>query len=431
MMVPNDVAARGNAPRLLLLAFPFPPARAVGGVRCANLAKHLSRLGWQVTVVTIHPNLLADPDPSMTDMEAWFRETGVQRVWTGHGLRMLYGGYLVERWWERGALVRKAASAWVRWTGMDRGVGWIRPVMKACAHLRPGDVDIVMASGSPFASFEAAGRLGRRLHARVVLDYRDLWTMAPHQPCLLPTWIRKKEQNLIDQAAHVLAVSEPMAQCLVHTFGHAEKISVLTNGFDPETFRAVVPRHFDQPTIVYAGTFYPPLRVIDPVLKAMGQVNRSGLAQAQQLRLLYLGPHGEAVRKAAEVYGALAWVDICGRVPRLDVYAAMKGALAVAVITSVERTASSEVDSILTGKLFEAMGCAAPVLLVAPEDSEADRVVTETRTGQAFVGADIEHMAAWLRLRMAGKREAAEPEIQAYAWPELARRVDRLLRENA
>ncbi|MDY0149082.1 MAG: glycosyltransferase [Kiritimatiellia bacterium] len=431
MTIRDDFTVKENAPRLLLLAFPFPPARAIGGVRCANLAKYLSRLGWQVTVVTIHPDLLADPDPTMTDMEAWFREADVMRVWTGHGLRMFLGGYLVERWWERWSVVRKAASAWVRWTGMDRGIGWIRPVMKACAHLRPGDVDIVMASGSPFASFEAAGRLGLRLRARVVLDYRDLWNMAPHHSHPLPTRIRKREQKLVNQAAHVLAVSGPMAQCLAHAFGHAEKISVITNGFDSETFRAVVPRHFDQPTVVYAGTFYPPLRVIDPVLEAIGLVNQDGLADGRQLRLLYLGPHGEAVRKAAEACAVMRWVDICGRVPRSDVYAAMKGAVAVAVITSVNRTASPEVDSILTGKLFEAMVCGAPVLLVAPEGSEAARVVTETRAGQSFVGADIEHMAAWLQQRIVGDSEAPVPDVQAYAWPEIARRVDRLLREDA
>lgn len=426
-MTTEDRDTRKTALRLLLLAFPFPPARAVGAVRCANLAKHLSSLGWRITVVTIDPELLEDPDPSMGDLEAWFREAGVEKVWTDHGLRMFLGGYVAGRWWERPAWVRGLASHFVRWTGVDRGAGWIRPVSQACARFRPGDFDVVMASGPPYAAFKAAGRLGRRLRARVVLDYRDLWSMAPHDSHLL-SWTAKSEQKLLDQASNVLVVSTAMARCLERKFGHAEKISVVTNGFDPETFRSVVPMRFEQPTVVYAGTFYPPLRIIDPVLDALCKVNRSGEAGGKELRLLYLGPQRDAVRKAAEARGALRWIETKGRVPRQEVYSALKGAVAAAVITSVEQTVSPEVDSILTGKLFEAMGCGAPVLLVAPAGSEASRVVERTRAGRSFVGSDVEGMAAWLQQRMTRDPPPVAPDVQTYSWPEIARQVDRILR---
>lgn len=426
-MTTADRNPRETALRLLLLAFPFPPARAVGAVRCANLAKQLSRLGWRITVVTIDPGLLADPDPSMGDMEAWFREAGVETVWTDHGLRMFLGGYVTGRWWERPAWVRGLAIRFVRWTGVDRSAGWIRPVSQACARFRPGDFDVVMASGPPYAAFKAAGRLGRRLRARVVLDYRDLWSMAPHDPHLMP-WTVKGEQRLLDQASKVLVVSSAMARCLERKFGHAEKISVVTNGFDPEAFRNVVPMRFEQPTVVYAGTFYPPLRIIDPVLDALREVNGPGRAEGKALRLLYLGPQGDAVRKAAKARGVLRWVETKGRVPRQEVYSALKGAVAATVVTSVEPAVSPEVDSILTGKLFEAMGCGAPVLLVAPAGSEASRVVERTRAGRSFVGSDVEGMAAWLRERMAGDPVPVALDVQAYSWPQIARQVDRILR---
>lgn len=409
---------------MLLLAFPFPPARAIGGVRCANLAKYLSRLGWKVTVVTVDPRLLADPDPAVGDMEQWFRTAGVARTWTGHALRMFLGGYLVERWWERLPLMNKLAGALVRWLGVDRGVGWVRPVLRACAGYRPGDFDVILASGSPFSSFRAAGMLGRRLKARVVLDYRDLWTMAPHDPRMWMAGTEMAERRALKDASKVLVVSEAMATCLRNKYGFAEKYAVVTNGFDPESFQDIVPARYSQPTIVYAGTFYPPLRIVDPLLDVLCRVNQAG----HRLRFLYLGPHGESVRRAAAARGALEWVEIHGRVPRPDVYAAIKGALAAAVITSVKRETSPEIDSILTGKLYEAMGCGTPVLLIAPPGSEAARVVTQTGAGRAFAGDEIAGMAEWL-LEQVAEAGNGPKSMNAYSWPEIAGQVDRLLRQ--
>src|SRR5262245_44782469 len=50
-------AAVERRPKLLFLAFYFPPARAVACVRAWNIAKYLVRLGWEVTVVTPKPSV--------------------------------------------------------------------------------------------------------------------------------------------------------------------------------------------------------------------------------------------------------------------------------------------------------------------------------------------------------------------------------------
>ena len=196
--------------------------------------------------------------------------------------------------------MHKLAGALVRWLGVDRGMGWVRPVLRACAGYRPGDFDVVLASGSPFSSFRAACILGRRLKARVVLDYRDLWNMAPHDSQKWTIGAEMAERRALKHASKVLVVSEAMAACLKNKYGFAEKYAVATNGFDPESFQDIVPARHSQPTVVYAGTFYPPLRIVDPLLDALGLVNQTG----RRLRFLYLGPHGEIVRRAAAARAA-------------------------------------------------------------------------------------------------------------------------------
>ena len=415
-------------PKLLFLAFPFPPIRAIGAVRCASLAKHLVRLGWQVTVVTIAPELLADPDPAIPDSESWCRELGVQRVLTGLDYRMFYAGSLVWRWWEKPRLVRKAANWFARRFGFDSRLGWIRPVLKACSTFRPGDFDVVLASGSPFAAFEAAGQLGRRLGARVVLDYRDLWSMAPLSRTGTSRRVVPVEQKLLAQADGVFVVSAGMASCMENEFGHAHKFSVITNGFDPDEFRDIEPVRFAQPTVVYAGTFYLPLIVIHPVLEAICRVNRSGLPEGKTIRLLYLGGNPGHVLDAAREKDAQGWVEVGGRVSRREVFAALKGSLAAAVITSVQDTASPEVGAILPGKLFEAMGAGAKVLLVAPPGTEAAQIVTQSNAGRPFAGSDVAGMADWLRQLVGGGDAGPGSNVHSYAWPEIAKKADAALR---
>jgi hypothetical protein len=42
-------------PRLLFLAYYFPPVSTIACIRTWNMAAHLQELGWDITVVTPHP----------------------------------------------------------------------------------------------------------------------------------------------------------------------------------------------------------------------------------------------------------------------------------------------------------------------------------------------------------------------------------------
>ena len=50
--------------RLLMISYPFPPNSSAGALRSERFARHLSKLGWDVNVITIKPrqDLFADDD---------------------------------------------------------------------------------------------------------------------------------------------------------------------------------------------------------------------------------------------------------------------------------------------------------------------------------------------------------------------------------
>ncbi len=416
--------------KLLFIAYPFPPSRAVGAVRTWNLARHLSALGFEITVLTPDPRLLTDPDPSI-DIEAECKRAGVNRVLTGHGLRFLMGGWLSPRYWERSRVSNRALRRAADLVGVSPTIGWFAPVLATAEGLGAGRFDLILATGPPFESFVLGWWLSQRLRAPYVLDYRDPWTLAHHGAASAPESLRKLEGHLVRRAAGVQLISRVMVQDFEREFPAAPEPAFIPNGFDSAEMSEVEPMRFDHTALVYAGTFYPEKRSIAPVLNALALANARRGDTRQPIYLHYFGSQEAHVREKARDTGATPWVVLHGTVPRREALAAMKGASAVVVITSVLARSDARDRGIMTGKIFEAIGLGAPVMLVAPPDSEPAQVVERAGGGAHFVGSDVEGMADWM-VTLGGHRGGFEgTALQEYAWDHIAIREADVLRRAA
>jgi glycosyltransferase involved in cell wall biosynthesis len=415
-------------PRLLFLAYLFPPVASIACVRTWNIAKYLVRCGWEVTVATPQPSLWRQRG-DVQATETACREAGVRRLLTGHGWRCLAPDRL-HCWnrglgWLAGGVCRRVARRF----GIAEAIGWNRAVLRACAGLTPDDVDVILASGSPFSSFTLARVLAERLGRPYVLDYRDPWTGNLH--ATRPDRARdvRQEARLLRQAAAITIVSRAWAQVLAQRYGVGSKLQVVTNGYDPEELARVEPHGFGHFAIVYAGTFYPPKRVISPVMAALQRLKASLGGGGGEWRFHYYGDGGEHVRGEARRFDVLERVVIHGQVPRAEALAAVRGAGVTVVITTVAEKGTLADRGMVTGKLYEALGLGTPILLIAPSDSDAVEVVASAPVHGSFCGVDVEGIAAFLRSAVEGKLPCSAGAAPArYAWPALAGQWDALLR---
>src|SRR5262245_44965574 len=221
-------------PKLLFLAWCFPPARSIAAVRVWNVAKYLVRLGWDVTVVTPDPSLwrfVDDPEKVLAQLQ----DEGIRCIWTGHRWRCLSPDHL-KCWnnglgWVAGGVGRRVA----RNLDIDIGTGWIRAAERACSALTAKHADVILASGPPFAPFILAKRLSEQFDRPYVLDYRDPWTIGdPHRDRPpLPATVRREEKLLAGCAAMTI-VSRSCALAMAQRFDVGPKAHVITNGYDPE-----------------------------------------------------------------------------------------------------------------------------------------------------------------------------------------------------
>jgi len=411
----------GKRPKLLFLAWQFPPAHAISSVRTWNIAKNLSRLGWDVTVVTPAPKLfrhLDNTERANADLEA----EGIRQILTTHHWRCLAPVHLTHR--DRGLarLTGGMCRVIARRLGIDRGIGWVRAAERACRRLDPRDVDLIFASGPPFATFMLAERLAMKLGRPYALDYRDPWIM-PQQARPLHPLQARREARLLAGSVAVTTVS-PTAACeLERRYKLGSKLRVITNGYDGIDLANVKPRDFGHFAIVYAGIFYTPERVITPVLAALKQLETSA---RREWYFHYYGEHDDHVREEAARFGIAHRVKLHGRVPRSEALSAIRGANIAVVITSILDQPSIRMDSV-PGKIFEIIGLRSPMLLIAPPGSDVDSITQTSGLTGRFGGNEIDGIRVFIEKLMAGDTPEKK-DSTPFEWQNIARSLDLYLR---
>ncbi|MFD6281931.1 glycosyltransferase [Streptomyces sp. NPDC060209] len=233
---------RKRRPRVLYLAYYFPPSRASGVFRARATANHFAEAGWDVTVHTaprefFETYLENACDPSL-------EETVDPRVTVVRPPMSYYA-------WEKdirqfGKLRRNfptvAASLYKLFQSKvfpEHYLTWIPGVLSSAvkAHFKE-KFDLVIATGNPFVSFAAAQALGRLLKIPYAVDYRDSWTFNQFTEELKFEEGSKAfewEAKVLRDAAEVVFVNDGMRQWHIDRYPYAaERMTVVPNGWEPE-----------------------------------------------------------------------------------------------------------------------------------------------------------------------------------------------------
>jgi glycosyltransferase involved in cell wall biosynthesis len=218
-----------------------------------------------------------------------------------------------------------------------------------------------------------------------------------------------------------------MATILNAQFALGAKLHVITNGYDPEELVAVRPKEFSEFAIVYAGTFYPPKGIIDPVFEALAPLNEARDSQRYQWRFHYYGDQIGLVERAASRWGIRDRITLRGRRSRAECLSALKGADIGVVVTTVQETNDLADLGIVTGKVFESTSLAKATLIVAPNGSDLALMFQEESNVEVLPGSSIQQITHFFRRRFSASTPTLNPSGE-FAWPSLVRKLDAVLR---
>jgi Glycosyl transferase 4-like domain len=413
-------------PKLLFLAWYFPPARSVGCIRAWNIAKYLARLGWEVTVVTPAPSLRRDMD-NPQQVTAELEREGIRLIPTDHRWRALAADSL--RCWNQGFgwILGGACRRVARYFNVESEIGWTKAIERACSSLTAEDVDVILATAPPFVSFSLAKRLSERLGRPYILDYRDPWSGNPVKTHYNDSAI-KKEANILPGSAGVTIVSESWRRAMDQRFNVGLKLHVLTNGYDPEELAAVKPYDFGHFAIVYAGSLYPPKKSITPIMAALSQLKELTIFEGKQWVFHYYGRDTAHVLEEAQRFRVSERVVTHGWVSRSTVLSAVRGAAVAIAITSVQHSGGVEDQGWVAGKIFETIGLGTPILIVAPPNSDIAAISQTAGLSQSFSSDNISGIAGFFVKALNGETpKSKNPRL--YEWPYIIKKLDGILRQ--
>ncbi len=440
--------------RILLISYYFAPQNSIGAVRPTKLAKYLTRMGHEVTVICGEGMTGAEDSTLRRDMEELgdihaLREWNPLRAWKARkrgaaGTRTVPAPAAPAQDAAGGApkqasLPHRFANALYLYLWWLADVSFRRAAIHELKRL-DGTYDVVFSSYAPFSVHEIADWAKRSgLAKKWIADFRD-------EVGLSFRWQNGRKERymrmLRRDADLRCAVSEGFLEMM-----EFESIGrVLSNGFDREDMEDIreSERTEEALRVTYCGTLLEGRRNVEdrdvtPMFRALRALVDEKALDEERLRLVYAGGEGALFTSYAEACGLKECVEDHGRVSRGESIRLQRGA---DILLMASWNMASQ-RGILTGKLFEYMMMDKPIVCCMSGDlaqSGVKRVLEETGVGlcveQANAEADEAALLQWLREAVA-RWKAGEnliPQknvsaVEAYAYPELARTLDGWMEE--
>lgn len=409
-------------PRLLFIANSFRPARFPGCPRTWSIATSLQQLGWEVTVVTPPGDQwLRRENGESFEQEA--RASGIRILTVRNSLPFLDPYMHTPRWLPE--LPLKALRRMARMVSIDRQAGWIAAAKNAVLK-QANKPDMLLVSAPPHATVPLAASLAERLECPLAIDYRDLWTMNPMGSKSPSRREVRLERAANTQAAVMTTVSPSLARMLADAYGRPDRIHVLPNGFERRLLATIQPHDFGHFAIVYAGSFYVPNRTVHPLMHALARLHESESLQ-DDWRFHYYGSQQSHVVDAAREAGLpLERIVFHGEVSRQESLAAVAGARVVVVITTSSDVASIGERGVITGKIFEAIGLAGPLLVIAAPGSDVEGLMEAGRFGRVSRPSDTAGTARAIQ-ELAPRDQGVTARSEVFEWTNLGTRLSAIL----
>ncbi|WP_265941695.1 glycosyltransferase [Dechloromonas sp. A34] len=344
--------------RVLMVAYHFPPLAGSSGIqRTLRFVQHLPKFDWEPLVLSADP--LAYERTSNDLMAEVPESVIVKRSLALDTARHLsiFGRYVA-------AMARP--DRWVSWK-LAAVLDGLRMIRK----LRPS----VIWSTYPIAT---AHLIGAELHRRTglpwIADFRDPMAQEGY-PVDPATWnaYKKIEETAAKHAAFCIFTTPGAAALYKARYPDAaERIVVLENGYDEETFASqqqdrgrAGPLNPDIVTLLHSGIVYPDERDPTQLFVALRKLKDGGGAGGLQFRIRFRAAvHDDLLKALGVQYDVSEYIELCPPISYRDALAEMLRADVLLVMQAANCNAQ------IPAKIYEYLRAGRPI--AALTDSSGD-----------------------------------------------------------
>lgn len=389
-------------PKLLMLAYHYPPVRGSSGIqRTLKFSTYLRGQGWEPMVLTVTPRAfeqvsedqLGEIPTGLQVVRAFALNTARHLAWRGR-----YPGWLAQ------------PDRWVSWwpAGVWRGLQMIR-------RERP----VALMSTYPIATAHLIALTLQRLSGLPwIADCRDSMT-EPGYPVDDLTWRSNRwlERAMVARATRVVFTTEGTRQMYAQRYPEvpASRWAVIENGFDEENFCAAeqgfTPRSLapgGKITLLHSGILYPQERDPRPFFSALRALKVSAAISARTLRVVLRASGSEdAYRAMLQDYGITDLVELA---PAIGYRAALQEMLCADGLLIFQ---ASMCNHQIPAKLYEYFRAGRPILALT--DSQGNTAAAMRQAGVSAIVdiTDAKDIERGLRLFMAGLQNGSLKGVPA------------------
>ena len=333
-----------------MIAYHFPPLAGSSGIqRTLRFVQHLPSLGWQPLVLSADIRAYEKTsDDLLADVPAG---TVVRRPFALDTARHLQIGGRYVGWMAR-------PDRWISWkfAGVNAGLRLIEQYQPE-----------VIWSTYPIATAHViASALHHKTGVPWVADFRDPMAQDgyPEDPLTKQSFF-DIEADAAEHATLCVFTTPGAARMYQERYpAAADRITVLENGYDEESFASLRPLTSVAPTpttrplvLLHSGIVYPSERDPTQLFMALGQMQKAGKLSPTELRIRFRASvHDDLLRSLGMAHGAMDFIELCPAIPYREALAEMMAVDALLVMQA------SNCNAQIPAKIYEYLRAGKPIL---------------------------------------------------------------------
>lgn len=365
--------------KVLIITYYWPPAGGSGVQRWLKFVKYLQYFDIEPIVYTVDNATYPKEDVSLLNEVPANVKVLKQPIWEPTNILF----------WKKKQQQKKGVSnntdskllSFVRGNFFipDPKVFWVKSSVKYLKkYLKTNQIDALISTGPPHSMHLIAQQLQRKTSIKWIADFRDPWTTLYYNKQFRQLAYTKKkhlklEKKVLKNANCIVTVSNSLKKEFQK---NAQRVEVISNGFDTEVFQDVKGELDAKFSISYIGLLPKQSnpKILFDVLKDICSEN--AIFQ-KDLELNFIGDISNEVLKNIE---ASNLSDNCNFVGYVSHQKAIeyqkKSQVLLLLIPNVENA-----EGILTGKLFEYLTAKRPILAIGPTESDLSEILQNTNAG--------------------------------------------------
>jgi glycosyltransferase involved in cell wall biosynthesis len=377
-----------------MICYYYPPLLDVGCKRSVAFSKYFKKYGWRPIVLSVK-----NPDKTYCSVGWDTPPRGVHTEYS-YSIVNIYKfigklNGLVYRIMKIFGINLKGNRFYDLLCIPDLFWGWIPlTTLKAFNIIRKYHIDCIYVSCPPFSSAIIGILLKKLTERRLIIDFRDPFTVEKLRFCNLPRFRQKTDRKMakwfVSNADILIVTSEEMRRAYISTYPTVrKKLFTVHNGVDIDLMPNSLPASkFTKFTIVYAGLYFYSPHEWDTefFFEALALLKKRRAINSRNFQFLFYGEGKEKIDKIVRKYNICSLVVTSSRLPYNKI---------LSVISRSHLQLLRNRNLVIPSKLYDGMFLNVPFLATIPE-GEAANIIRKYSPSSYVVTKESAHEVAKL-----------------------------------